>query len=209
MTPPSCPADLLERAVHYGLESMEAVGAGCLSRPTPCAGWDVHALLRHVNDSVGAMLEAIELGRVDLVPSEAEDEDGDPAADLVAAFRGGTRRLLHTWSAASHRIVIAGHPIAAELVAITGAIEIAVHGWDISVACGRDRPIPAELAVDLLTLSPLVVNDALRYPLFAAPVATSWPAGPSDRLIAFLGRSPVGMDAAGEPARRQFLRGER
>jgi uncharacterized protein (TIGR03086 family) len=200
MTPPSCPADLLERAVRYGLESMEAVGAGCLSRPTPCAGWDVHALLRHVNDSVGAMLEGIEFGRVDLVPSEAEDEDrdGDPAADLVAAFRGGTRRLLHAWTAAGHpghRIVIAGHPIAAELVAITGAIEIAVHGWDISVACGGDRPIPAELAVDLLTLSSLVVNDGLRYPLFAAPVAAPWPAGPSDRLIAFLGRSPVGMDA--------------
>ncbi|MEV0404317.1 TIGR03086 family metal-binding protein [Actinoallomurus sp. NPDC050550] len=199
MTPPSRPADLLERAVRYGLESMEAVGAGCLSRPTPCAGWDVHALLRHVNDSVGAMLEGIELGRVDLVPSEEEDEDrdGDPAADLVAAFRGGTRRLLHAWTAAGHpghRIAIAGHPMAAELVAVTGAIEIAVHGWDISVACGSDRPIPAELAVDLLTLSPLVVNDALRHSLFAAPVATSWPAGPSDRLIAFLGRSPLGMD---------------
>ncbi|MCO6006392.1 TIGR03086 family metal-binding protein [Actinoallomurus purpureus] len=206
MTQPSCPADLLERAIRYGLESMEAVGAGCLSRPTPCVGWDVHALLRHVNDSVRAMREGIELGRVDLVPSESEDEDGngDPAADLVAAFRGGTRRLLRAWTAAGHRghrIVIAGHPMVAELVAITGAIEIAMHGWDLSVACGSDRPIPAELAVDLLTLSPLVVNDALRHPLFAAPVAASWSAGPSDRLIAFLGRSPAGVDAGVDAGR--------
>jgi uncharacterized protein (TIGR03086 family) len=201
MTLPSFPADLLERAVRYGLESMEAVEAGCLSRPRPCADWDLHALLRHVNDSVGAMREGIELGRVDLVPPEAEDEDGDgdPVAGLVAAFRGGTRRLLRAWTAAGkrgYRIVIGGHPMAAELVAITGAIEIAVHGWDISVACGSDRPIPAELAADLLTLSPLVVHDALRHPLFAAPVAASWLASPSDRLIAFLGRSRAGVDAS-------------
>jgi hypothetical protein len=26
------------------------------------------------------------------------------------------------------------------MVAVTGAIEIAVHGWDISVACGARRP---------------------------------------------------------------------
>jgi uncharacterized protein (TIGR03086 family) len=189
MAAPTGPADLLERAICYGLESMEAVVAGFLPRPTPCADWDLHALLRHVNDSIGALQQGIELGCVDLVSAEAEYGDGDPAA-----FRGGTRRLLRAWTVAEHGghpIAVAGHPMPAELLAITGAIEIAVHGWDISMACGSPRPIPPTLAVDLLMLSPLVVDDAQRHPLFAAPVAASRMASPSDQLIAFLGRSPA------------------
>lgn len=196
MTALTGPADLLRRAVLYGLESVEAVGAGSLPRPTPCTDWDLHALLRHVNDSIGVMRQGIELGCVDLEAADAEDEygDEDPAAVLVATFRDGTERLMRAWLAAEdrdHRITIAGHPLAAGLVAILGAIEIVVHGWDISVACGSRRPIPMALAVDLLMLAPLVIDDTLRYPLFAAPVAASRMASPSDQLIAFLGRSPT------------------
>jgi uncharacterized protein (TIGR03086 family) len=192
------PADLLERAIGYGLESMETVTAGFLSCPTPCADWDLYALLRHVNESVGVLRQGVEHRSVDLVPAGGGGPErragGDPAAGLVAAYRDGTRRLLHAWAVAEHSghsVAVAGHPLPAELVAITGAIEIAVHGWDISVACGSHRRIPPTLAVDLLMLSPLVVDEALRHSLFAAPVAASRRADPSDQLVAFLGRSPA------------------
>lgn len=196
MAPPTVPADLLERAICYGAQNIEAVTAGFLPHPTPCTGWDLHALLRHVNDSIGVLRQGIELGCVDLVPAETEDEvsDDDPAARLVAGFRSSTRRLLSAWVATGHRgrrITVGGHPLAAELMAITAAIEIAVHGWDIAVACGSHRPVPPTLAIDLLMLSPLVVRDELRHSLFAAPVAAPRSASPSDQLIAFLGRSPA------------------
>ncbi|MDR8413691.1 TIGR03086 family metal-binding protein [Nonomuraea sp. 3-1Str] len=190
-------ADLLERAVCYGLESVKAVTTGSLPRPTPCADWDLHALLRHVNDSIEVLGQGIDSGSVGLFPDEAEDgyghADGDSAAALVATFQDGTRRLMRAWTAAEHDghlVAIAGHPMAAELMAIISAVEIAVHGWDVSMACGRQRPIPAALAIDLLTLSPLVVHDGMRHPMFAAPVPVPPLASPSDRLVAFLGRSP-------------------
>jgi hypothetical protein len=47
------------------------------------------------------------------------------------------------------------------------------------------------LALDLLKISRRLVTDATRTPQFAAQVAVSPWADPSDRLVAFLGRSPV------------------
>jgi hypothetical protein len=87
-------------------------------------------------------------------------------------------------------VLIAGHPLTATAVAGTGAIEIAVHGWDISQASGQARPIPPALATDLLTICPLLATGATRHRMFAAPVAVSPLAGPSARLVAYLGRSP-------------------
>jgi len=62
--------------------------------------------------------------------------------------------------------------------------------WDISRACGRCRPIPGALAVDLLAIAQVLVPRTGRHPLFAGPLPVAATAGPSDRLAAFLGRSP-------------------
>ena len=184
-------AGLLERAVGYALGSAQAVTPELLSRPTPCSQWDLRMLLHHVNDSLDALHESIDAGHVG--PDPARDDDGQLAGNPVATFRDRACRLLGAWAAAGRHdrvIAIADLPLLASTVATTGAIELAVHGWDIAWACGQRRPIPPGLATDLLKLSPLVVSDATRHPLFADPVAVSPLASPSDRLVAFLGRGP-------------------
>ena len=71
----------------------------------------------------------------------------------------------------------------------TGAVEIAVHGWDVSAARdGEARPIPAALATRMLRLSPLLV--AGREGLFGVPVDIPAQASPGDRLVGYLGRRP-------------------
>ena len=85
------------------------------------------------------------------------------------------------------------------MVAVTGAIEITVHGWDISVACGAARPVPPGLAAILLPVAPLLVPPGTRPGLFADPVWLPGPAGPGDQLIAFAGRHPR-LQAAPGPA---------
>jgi 3-oxoacyl-[acyl-carrier protein] reductase len=67
-------------------------------------------------------------------------------------------------------------------VAAVGAVELAVHGWDVAEACGCHRPIPPALATGILQLVPMVVADATRDIHFAAPVTVSPLASPSDRL---------------------------
>ena len=91
-------------------------------------------------------------------------------------------------------VAVGGLPMPAGLVACTGAVEIAVHGWDVSAARGRcwlrreSGPIPAALATRMLRLSPLLV--AGREGLFAVPVEVPAQASPGDRLVGYLGRHP-------------------
>ena len=91
-------------------------------------------------------------------------------------------------------MVVGGLPLPTGLVVCTGAVEIAVHGWDVSAAlggsgCGAVRPIPAVLATRMLPLGPLLV--AGREGLFAVPVEVPAQASPGDRLVGYLGRRPV------------------
>jgi hypothetical protein len=88
-------------------------------------------------------------------------------------------------------VAVSGLPVPAGLVACTGAVEIAVHGWDISAARDARRPIdpiPPALATRMLGLCPLLV--AGREGLFAGPVKVPAQASPGDKLVAFLGRDP-------------------
>ncbi|MDP9319453.1 MAG: hypothetical protein M3O94_10385 [Actinomycetota bacterium] len=41
---------------------------------------------------------------------------------------------------------VGGCPVPSSLVTGAGAIEVAVHGWDVAVACGQQRPLPEQLA---------------------------------------------------------------
>jgi len=191
MADPLGAAGLLERAIGYARGGVAAVRPEHLSRPTPCSGWDLRMLLEHLNDSLATLHEAVCTGWIAV--ASGPEQAGPPPADLAATFRDRADRLLAAWSAAgsSHRMLAVGdRPLPASVMAGAGAVEIAVHGWDIFRACGRGRPIPPALAADLLRFARLVVADATRHPQFAAPVVVSPQASPSDRLVAFLGRSP-------------------
>ncbi|MGH3715340.1 MAG: TIGR03086 family metal-binding protein [Micromonosporaceae bacterium] len=178
---------LLERAVNYMLGSLRLVTPADLVRPTPCGEWDLATLLRHMQDSLDALLEAVELGHVALDPGLA-----DVSEDPVAALRERACQLLGAWTAGGpgEVISIGGCPLTASITAGAGALEIAVHGWDVARACGEDRPIPESLAEEMLQLSPLFVTADDRPVRFTAPVPVPESADASDRLVGFLGRRP-------------------
>jgi hypothetical protein len=59
-------------------------------------------------------------------------------------------------------VTVADRRLPCPIVATTGALEVAVQGWDVARACGHDREIPAGLADQLLELAPLIVTAADR-----------------------------------------------
>jgi uncharacterized protein (TIGR03086 family) len=184
---------LLERSLGYTLGSLLLVTSDDLQRPTPCRQWDLAMLLAHMDDSLRALHEATVGGHVGLEPAPCRHDDVGPAVPAVAVLRNRACRLLGAWNrreAPDHLVSVAGRSMTAPLVAATGAVEVAVHGWDVAQACGRPRPLPSPLAEELLDLAPLLVRSADRGARFASPVAVPPNASAGDRLVAYLGRTP-------------------
>jgi uncharacterized protein (TIGR03086 family) len=196
---------LLERAMAYTLGGLLIVTPEAMRNPTPCAAWDLRALLLHMNDSLLTLHEAIALGYVDIDingasngggprgPADPHADYGDPELDPVASLRNRACQLMGAWANAPGRgdISIGDRALTPGIVAAAGAVEVAVHGWDVFRACGQDRPVPGALAEELLDLCPLFVRDADRPTRFAHRMDLSSELdSPSDRLVAFLGRRP-------------------
>jgi uncharacterized protein (TIGR03086 family) len=193
---------LLKRAVGFALVCAGDVTPGKLANPTPCDRWNLRALLAHSSDSAFVLREAIGAGCV----SEPAVADAKPGfgprrcQDPAAVFRAEAGMLLGACAVAGteRQVAVGDRRLAVPVVAAMGAIELAVHGWDISVACGRGKPIPPVLARDLLDVTPLVVTDATRAGLFGDAVRVTPLACPGDKLVAMLGRTPGGLtDSAG------------
>jgi uncharacterized protein (TIGR03086 family) len=176
---------LLERAVGYTRTSLGLVTPDRMTAPTPCADWDLAALLRHMDDSLAAFTEAA-LGYVEPCgPAPA----GDPM--VIASLKARACALLAAWSADRHAgvVSVAGRPVPSELLAAAGALEIAVHGWDVARACGEDRPLPEGFARCLLAVAPLLVDEDDRPARFAVRRAVPAGASSSARLLGYLGRA--------------------
>jgi uncharacterized protein (TIGR03086 family) len=182
---------LLAGAISYALGACALIGPGEMTLPTPCPEWNLALLLGHLGDSMADLEMAIRTGRLDSDDPAAQAE-GDP----VEVLRDRAAQLLcasYCYADPECLVTIGGLPMPAGLVTCTGAVEIAVHGWDVMAALaradrGRGAPIPAALATRMLRLGPLLM--AGREGLFAVPVEVPAQASPSDRLVGYLGRRP-------------------
>jgi uncharacterized protein (TIGR03086 family) len=195
---------LLAGAVSYMLGVCAPLSPGEMALPTPCPHWDLARLLSHLCESMVDLEAALRTGHLDL-----DGLPGRTRGDPVEALRDRAAELLcagYCYGGPERFVTVGGLPIPAGVVACTGAVEIAVHGWDVSAAraragrarAGRGRagregdvqeaPIPAALATRMLRLGPLLV--AGREGLFGVPVEVPAEASPGDRLVGYLGRHP-------------------
>jgi uncharacterized protein (TIGR03086 family) len=177
---------LLQGALAYALDIVGGLAPESMANPTPCPGWDVRSLLGHLVESVAVLCDGIAAGEF------ANETRPVTRTDPTAAFSVAACDLLTRLSTPSeHQILTVGHAaVPAELATAAGAVEVAVHGWDLATAAGRPRRIPRLIAAPMLELSSQVVPSAARPGLFAAQVPVSPRAEPGERLVAFLGRAP-------------------
>lgn len=185
--------ELLDRAIAYTRGSLALVTDDLMSAPTPCAGWDLRALLTHMDDSLVSLHEAGSVRRVRVdVPPAAPD-------DLVESLRTRACQLLAEWTAdwatgavggESRDVLVDGRAVTSPVLTSAGALEVVVHGWDVAVSCGVPRPIPDDLAAALLRLAPVLVTDADRPARFGPELTAPPGASSGERLLAFLGRDP-------------------
>lgn len=180
--------ELLERAIGYTRIQLQVITPAMLCRPTPCVDWTLADLLDHMSESLDALTEAADLGEV---AAHAPVQLARTDVDVVDRLRERACSLLGAWSAVARDedVTIGDKALSSSLLACAGALEVAVHGWDVSQTTGACEPIPAALARDLLTWADVLVTDHDRPARFDHPVEGP-SVGPSSRLLRLLGREP-------------------
>jgi uncharacterized protein (TIGR03086 family) len=179
----------LNEAMQSTLVVLTTVAPGDLDAPTPCASWDVRALVNHFVGSARWWAATVEGGGE---VAEADYAAGDFAAEyaesirIAAAAFGAEGALERTV-----RLPFGDFP-GAVLLGLA-AMEQFTHGWDLARAIGYPADLDPALAAALLDQARLAVSDAFRGPdgqaLFGPVVAVPSGAAPADQLAGFLGRS--------------------
>ncbi len=173
--------ELLERALGYTRSTLATVQPPHLCLLTPCDRWRLGDLLAHMEDSLDAFAEGAHgtIGLRSAAPA--------PLHERIDALRTKACGLLGAWASATTPVVeVGGRPMAVGTVARLAAVEISVHGWDVSRTTGAGLGLPEELAEALL---PTALALALEQESeFGPPVPVSADAGPARRLLALLGR---------------------
>jgi uncharacterized protein (TIGR03086 family) len=158
--------------------------------PTPCAEWDVQALLGHLLAAV-QRAERVADGRpVSSVPAVAAVDTRGRSAAVFAAAAGKAR---HAWAAAAPTNVAAPWGLLPGPVALGGfVLELVAHTHDLAVATAQREPLDERLAAAALAVAERLVPPSSRAgsTAYAAPVATPPGAGGYARLAGYLGRSP-------------------
>ena len=153
---------------------------------TPCQEWTVRDLLEHMIGVV-AGLGAAAAGSA---PERFELAD-DPAAqfDLAAAA------ALAAWRTPGvlDRVVDAGPgPMPGRVLAGINLLDTATHTWDLAVATGQPSALPDTVATAALEASWATISPAIRNGRFGPEISVPADASATDRLVAFLGRTPPG-----------------
>ncbi|GAB3434855.1 DinB family protein [Flindersiella endophytica] len=175
-----------DRRVHV-------VGPGQWRAATPCAEWDVRALVNHMVYEhlwVPPLLDSATIEEI------GHRFDGDQLGDdPVARWEKVTATAIAQLSVPGvlHRAVHLsyGDVTAGEYCAQL-TIDITVHAWDLAQAIGVDDRLDVELATRAYhwTLPQLARQTASG--LFADPVGVPEDADPQTKLIALCGRDPFG-----------------
>ncbi len=186
--PPRAGIALLERSLAHTRGALAGLRDQEGTRRTPCADWDVAALLVHMVDSLEAVTE-LALGRVARAGPPPTSRRPSVLADHLRVL-GCT--ILERWTARADDpspAFVGSRPLDVALAAEVGALEVAVHGWDLAAARGRRAPLPPLLAAALLPVAVARAPAGGRSGRFSAPLRPT-DHDPSSLLLAHLGRDP-------------------
>jgi uncharacterized protein (TIGR03086 family) len=179
----------LSRALQGTLTVLTKIQPGQLDAPTPCASWDVRALINHVTGSARWWAGTIS-GAAD--PAAADYAAGDYAA----AYQESIQIALAAFGAdgvLDRTVRLPFGELPGAVVLGMAATEQFTHGWDLARATGQPTDLDPDLAAELLGQARLAITDAYRGadgealfgPVRPAPAGAS----PADQLAAFLGRA--------------------
>lgn len=177
--------DALEQTFQHAHAVIGNVRADQLDAPTPCPDWAVRDLLEHtiaVVAGIGAAAAGAPRTKFELGP--------DPAAQ----FQQAAEVAIVAWRAPGvlDRVIDGGPgPMPGRVLAGINLLDTATHTWDIATATGQPAHLPDDVATTALETSRVTITPDIRPGRFGEEVAAPAGAGPTEQLVAFLGRRPI------------------
>jgi uncharacterized protein (TIGR03086 family) len=191
-------ASLMADAAAPFATVVPAAARARLDAPTPCAGWDLRALVDHllhwapVLTAAGARAGAT-------APAEVDADlvtDGWPAT-LVDAVAGAAR----AWSvpvAWEGTVSMGGpEPLPAGMVGGMVLGELVVHGWDLARTVGLDVDWPQPVAAAALEAVTGMAGQGRAMGVFGAEVPVPADASALHRALGLAGRDPAWTPPSG------------
>lgn len=184
-------SEALERAIATTTSVLAKVDRGQLSAPTPCASWDVKALVNHV---VGGMhfFKGALAGEAQGGESPADFAEGD----FAAAYADNAKQVLAGFDEPGVGERVFTLPFGTMPgTALKGLVVLDTfqHAWDLAKATGQSTDLDPELASQLISQAKVSIPDQVRGPddagaPFGFVVEVADDACAADRLAGLLGR---------------------
>ena len=180
--------EALAQTFDHAAEVVAGVRPDEFGYPTPCREWDVRALIAH---TMGVVMN---MGRGASGAELLADLNAvDVELDAGAQFRDEANRTLTAWTARGleGEVNVGAGPMPARVAIGINLFDTATHSWDIARATGQDANLSDEVAGAALVACQSIVTDDLRNVVgFDPAVTVGADAGPTEQLVAFLGRQP-------------------
>ena len=170
-----------------------ASGAGDLTVPTPCAGWDLADLFGHMVGQNLGFAAAVADGDA---PADAYESVPVAGDDVARTWQDSATRVRNAFGTADpeatvHLAEFGFYPTAAVALGMQ-LLDAAVHAWDVATALGKTNR-PADVTVTfVLDMARQIASRPGGTPVFAAPLAEQGE-DPWNDALRLLGRDPKGM----------------
>lgn len=186
------PIDLLSRALDQAGEAIARTRPEQAGLPTPCASWDVRALVNHVVHDVLLFTEMATGG------SRKRDERDVVGGDWTGAYRDAASPLLAVWQRpgaldGTVKLPFGERPASWQVYQVIA--DLAVHAWDVAKATGQSTDLDPEVgrvALDWAkqNLTPQFRGDEASGHDFGPEVRVPEDAPIYSQLAGYFGRQP-------------------
>jgi uncharacterized protein (TIGR03086 family) len=165
-----------------------------LGLPTPCADWDVRALVNHI--MFWSAFRSELAARKQTAPADdpiTEETDFTRDDGWAATLQTQLGKAIAAWAeptAIEGNTGLAGGSMPAPAICTMMIGELVVHGWDLAKATGQHLEVDDEIVAAVHELTTNMAEQGRAYGAYGAEVQAQAGATPLDRVLALSGRDP-------------------
>lgn len=188
-------AELDRRAVELSRSIVVTIRQGQLRLPTPCAEWDLGALLAHMTVQHHGFARAVDGERTEPADWQPTPVEADP----VVSYGKAADRVIASFGAdgvAGRAVYLpeirGGVTVPGRVAMSFHFVDYVVHTWDVATTLGKQVEFDDDLLDAAIAVAAKVPDDeASRQPGMAFGQKIASPTDDRlDRLLTALGRSP-------------------